>query len=162
MFRCAAVCRPAAAVERIIKPLMAKLRGELPGETLATTGVATFYWARGGGVVRCWAVGGRHRSSPACMPCATDPYVDLILDLLYTAHACLTVHLIACRSSCAIAAMSHRCFVEAGTRNLSRSIEDSLTWHLVLLGSTVGGLRPQYAAPLVPTLEGLVDDTLKV
>jgi hypothetical protein len=31
MFRCAAVCRPAAAVERIIKPLMAKIRGEMPG-----------------------------------------------------------------------------------------------------------------------------------
>jgi hypothetical protein len=54
------------------------------------------------------------------------------------------------------------CCVEAGTRNLSRSIEDSLTWHLVLLGSAVGGLRPQYAAPLVKDLEQIVDDTLKV
>jgi hypothetical protein len=32
MYRCAAVCRPAAAVERVIKPLMAQIRGELPGE----------------------------------------------------------------------------------------------------------------------------------
>jgi hypothetical protein len=51
---------------------------------------------------------------------------------------------------------------EAGTCNVSRSLEDSLTWHLVLLGSAVGGLRPQYAAPLVKDLEQIVDDTLQV
>lgn len=34
MYRCAAVCRPAAAVSRIIRPLMDKVRGELPGELL--------------------------------------------------------------------------------------------------------------------------------
>ena len=33
MYRCAATCRPAAAVERIIRPLMAKIKAELPGET---------------------------------------------------------------------------------------------------------------------------------
>lgn len=50
----------------------------------------------------------------------------------------------------------------AGSRSLSRATEDSLTWSLVLLGSAVGGLRPAVAAPLVPSLEALVDDALKV
>jgi hypothetical protein len=57
---------------------------------------------------------------------------------------------------------THPPHAEPGTRNLSRSLEDSLTWHLVLLGSCLGGLRPQHAAPLVTTVEGLVDDTLQV
>lgn len=51
---------------------------------------------------------------------------------------------------------------ERGVRSLSRSLEDSLTWHLVLLGSTVGGLPPDVLLPLVPTLEALVDDALQV
>lgn len=46
MFRCAAVCRPAAAVERIIKPLMAKIKGEMPG---GHSGVVCFFWGGGGG-----------------------------------------------------------------------------------------------------------------
>lgn len=49
-----------------------------------------------------------------------------------------------------------------GIRSLSRSLEDSLTWHLVLLGSTVGGLPPTALEPLLPQLEQLVDDCLKV
>jgi hypothetical protein len=50
----------------------------------------------------------------------------------------------------------------AGARSLSRATEDSLTWSLVLLGSSVGGLSPDVLAPLVPRLEQLVDDALKV
>jgi hypothetical protein len=48
------------------------------------------------------------------------------------------------------------------TKALSRSLEDSLTWQLVLLGSSVGGLAPQHVLPLVPQLEAVVDDTLQV
>jgi hypothetical protein len=58
----------------------------------------------------------------------------------------------------------HSCNLKfaAGARSLSRATEDSLTWSLVLLGSSVGGLPPDVLAPLVPRLEELVDDALKV
>ncbi|KAF6261252.1 hypothetical protein COO60DRAFT_1625449, partial [Scenedesmus sp. NREL 46B-D3] len=49
-----------------------------------------------------------------------------------------------------------------GSRSLSRATEDSLTWSLVLLGSSVGGLPPDVLAPLVPRLEALVDDALRL
>jgi urea transporter len=41
-------------------------------------------------------------------------------------------------------------------------MEDALTWHLVLLGSTVGGLQPAALLPLLPQLEQLVDQSLQV
>ncbi|WIA33391.1 hypothetical protein OEZ86_006527 [Tetradesmus obliquus] len=81
MFRSASIARPAAAVELVVKPLVARIRAQMP---------------------------------------------------------------------------------ETGSRSLSRATEDSLTWSLVLLGSAVGGLRPAVAAPLVPSLEALVDDALKL
>ncbi|KAF8058035.1 proteasome activator subunit 4 [Scenedesmus sp. PABB004] len=81
MYRSASAARPAASVECVVKPLLAKIRAELP---------------------------------------------------------------------------------EPGTRSLSRSTEDSLTWHLVLLSSAVVGLAPSALEGVVPDIEALVDDTLKL
>jgi hypothetical protein len=45
---------------------------------------------------------------------------------------------------------------------MSRSLEDSLTWKVALLGHTAGALPPSRLRQFVPELEAVVDATLQL
>jgi hypothetical protein len=85
MFRCAAVCRPAAAVERIIKPLMDQIRAELPGKS------GMCVWV-GGGLGMERALGGVSCFALTCLRIRDCPQDwDLSLTSVFQ-HIILSTH----------------------------------------------------------------------